>query len=36
MYVVTSRWRCIMSAVALKVLLDIHSVYHESESDLDI
>ena len=33
---VTSRWRCIKSAVVLKVFLDIQPVNHESGSDLDI
>ena len=36
MDMVTSGWRCIVSAEVLKVLLDIQHVDHESEKDLDI
>ena len=34
MYMVTSRWKCIMSAEVLKVLLDIQPVDHESDLDI--
>ena len=34
MDMVTSRWKCIMSANVLKVILDIQPVDHESDLDI--
>ena len=34
MCMVTSRWKCIISAEVLKVFLDIQPVDHESDLDI--